>query len=196
MSLKAQLEAIIYAAETPITTEQMVQLVKESAIAGGAAMALKTSAATSGTDAGKTRLGKIAVAAQMALCVVLLVGAGPLLEHYREQVAHGALAARALFTGDVAQVRDYAWAMDVGCLTPGSNEGFSNAVIEQMATGLPMIVTDVGGNAEAVAEGESGYVIAPGASAALAKALRRLRKLLSRVKPIAPHAVRCRLPAR
>jgi glycosyltransferase involved in cell wall biosynthesis len=105
---------------------------------------------------------------------VLLVGAGPLLEHYREQVAHGALAARALFTGDVAQVRDYAWAMDVGCLTPGSNEGFSNAVIEQMATGLPMIVTDVGGNAEAVAEGESGYVIAPGASAALAKALRRL----------------------
>src|SRR5208282_2391942 len=37
MSLKAQLEAIVYAAETPITTEQMVQLVKESAIAEGAA---------------------------------------------------------------------------------------------------------------------------------------------------------------
>ncbi len=37
MSLKAQLEAIIYAAETPITVEQMVQLVKESAIAEGAA---------------------------------------------------------------------------------------------------------------------------------------------------------------
>jgi segregation and condensation protein B len=37
MSLKAQLEAIIYAAETPITTEQMVQLVKESVTAEGAA---------------------------------------------------------------------------------------------------------------------------------------------------------------
>src|SRR5271163_3185800 len=37
MSLKAQLEAVIYAAETPITTEQMVQLVKASAIADGAA---------------------------------------------------------------------------------------------------------------------------------------------------------------
>jgi segregation and condensation protein B len=37
MSLRAQLEAIIYAAETPITTEQMVQLVKESALAEGAA---------------------------------------------------------------------------------------------------------------------------------------------------------------
>jgi segregation and condensation protein B len=37
MGLKAQLEAIIYAAETPITTEQMVMLVKESVIAEGAA---------------------------------------------------------------------------------------------------------------------------------------------------------------
>jgi len=37
MGLKAQLEAIIYAAETPITAEQMVQLVKESVTAEGAA---------------------------------------------------------------------------------------------------------------------------------------------------------------
>jgi len=37
MSLKAQLEAIIYAAETPITLEQIVSLVKESVVAAGAA---------------------------------------------------------------------------------------------------------------------------------------------------------------
>jgi segregation and condensation protein B len=37
MSLKAQLEAIIYAAETPITTEQMAHLIRESVIADGAA---------------------------------------------------------------------------------------------------------------------------------------------------------------
>ncbi len=37
MSLKAQLEAIIYAAETPITLEQMFELVKETVIAAGAA---------------------------------------------------------------------------------------------------------------------------------------------------------------
>jgi segregation and condensation protein B len=36
MSLKAQLEAIVYAAETPITLEQMTQLVKESVVAAGA----------------------------------------------------------------------------------------------------------------------------------------------------------------
>jgi len=37
MSLKAQLEAIIYAAETPITLEQIVQLVRDSVLAAGAA---------------------------------------------------------------------------------------------------------------------------------------------------------------
>src|SRR3982075_4786479 len=36
MSLKPQLEAIIYAAETPITLEQMTQLVKETIVAAGA----------------------------------------------------------------------------------------------------------------------------------------------------------------
>ncbi|HEX4064657.1 MAG TPA: ABC transporter permease [Acidobacteriaceae bacterium] len=46
------------------------------AIAGGAELALKTSAATAHTDAGKSRTGKTIVALQMALCVVLLVGAG------------------------------------------------------------------------------------------------------------------------
>ncbi len=37
MGLRAQLEAIIYAAETPITLEHVVQLVKESAVVEGAA---------------------------------------------------------------------------------------------------------------------------------------------------------------
>lgn len=49
------------------------------ALAGGAELALKTSAATSNTDAGKSRTARIIVTLQMALCVVLLVGAGLLL---------------------------------------------------------------------------------------------------------------------
>jgi predicted permease len=49
------------------------------AIAGGAELALKTSAVTSRADAGKTRTGKVIVALQMALCVVLLVGGGLLI---------------------------------------------------------------------------------------------------------------------
>jgi predicted permease len=49
------------------------------ALAGRAELALKTSAATSNADAGKSRMGRIIVALQMTMCVVLLVGAGLLL---------------------------------------------------------------------------------------------------------------------
>jgi predicted permease len=49
----------------------------------GPDLALKTSAATSYADAGKTRLGRAIVAMQMALCVVLLVGAGLLMRTLR-----------------------------------------------------------------------------------------------------------------
>jgi predicted permease len=49
------------------------------ALSGGAELVLKTSAATSNTDAGKSRGGRLIVALQMALCVVLLVGAGLLI---------------------------------------------------------------------------------------------------------------------
>jgi predicted permease len=50
-----------------------------TALAAGPALALKTSTATSNTDAGKSRTGKIVVTLQMALCVILLVGGGLLV---------------------------------------------------------------------------------------------------------------------
>jgi predicted permease len=53
------------------------------ALAGRAQLALKTSAATANTDAGKSRAGRVIVALQMALCMVLLVGAGLLIRTLR-----------------------------------------------------------------------------------------------------------------
>lgn len=47
---------------------------------------------------------------------------------------------------------------DIGILC-SHEEGFSNAILEGMAAGLPMIVTNVGGNAEAVIDGECGIVV-------------------------------------
>ncbi|MBI4367037.1 MAG: glycosyltransferase [Deltaproteobacteria bacterium] len=47
---------------------------------------------------------------------------------------------------------------DIGILC-SHEEGFSNAILEGMAAGLPMVVTDVGGNAEAVVDRESGIVV-------------------------------------
>lgn len=53
------------------------------ALAAGPSLALKTSSATSHADAGRMRTGRVVVAMQMALCVVLLVGAGLLIRTLR-----------------------------------------------------------------------------------------------------------------
>ncbi|MGR9091491.1 MAG: glycosyltransferase [Gammaproteobacteria bacterium] len=50
-------------------------------------------------------------------------------------------------------------------------EGFSNAVLEAMAAGLPVIATAVGGNVDAVIDGETGLLVAPHTPAAIAAAL-------------------------
>jgi predicted permease len=53
------------------------------ALSAAPGLVLKTSAATSNTDAGRSRTGRIVVAMQMALCIVLLVGAGLLVKTLR-----------------------------------------------------------------------------------------------------------------
>lgn len=57
-------------------------------------------------------------------------------------------------------VPDLLAASDLGVLA-SHEEGFSNAILEGMAAGLPMAVTDAGGNAEAVEHGITGYVVPP-----------------------------------
>jgi glycosyltransferase involved in cell wall biosynthesis len=55
-------------------------------------------------------------------------------------------------------------------------EGFSNVILEGMAAGVPLVVTDVGGNVEAVAEGETGLIVPPKDLQALAGAILKLLK--------------------
>ncbi len=74
----------------------------------------------------------------------------------------------------VDEIREYLSVFDIACLTPVSNEGFSNALLEEMAAGLCVIATDVGGNAEAIVDGESGVVIPPNDVDALANAMIKL----------------------
>lgn len=68
---------------------------------------------------------------------------------------------------DVAQLLP---TCDIGLLT-SHEEGFSNAILECMAAGLPMIVTDVGGNAEAVLHNKTGLVVPPKKPEALGHAI-------------------------
>jgi len=57
---------------------------------------------------------------------------------------------------------------DVFCL-PSRSEGFSNALVEAMASGLPCVATRVGGNAEALADGQSGFIVDSDAPQAMAE---------------------------
>jgi glycosyltransferase involved in cell wall biosynthesis len=97
---------------------------------------------------------------------LLLAGSGPEERAIREKADELGLLPRVRFAGSVADVERYYAAMDVFALTSLA-EGFSNAILEAMASGLPCVVTDVGGNAEAVDDGVNGYVAVPGDAGAV-----------------------------
>lgn len=80
------------------------------------------------------------------------------------------IAGHVKFLGSRTDVPALLQQADVGVLS-SHEEGFSNAVLEGMAAGLPMVVTDVGGNAEAVVDGDTGYVVPARDPARLGQAL-------------------------
>jgi glycosyltransferase involved in cell wall biosynthesis len=83
------------------------------------------------------------------------------------------LFGRVLFTGPRRDIPQILSALDVQVLA-SHQEAFSNAILEGMAAGKPLVVTDVGGNPEAVLDGETGFVVPPHDPQALADAVLRL----------------------
>jgi len=68
------------------------------------------------------------------------------------------LRGRVRFAGEREDVLAVLKASNIFCL-PSRSEGFSNALIEAMACGLPCVATDVGGNAEAISDGVNGFLV-------------------------------------
>jgi glycosyltransferase involved in cell wall biosynthesis len=77
------------------------------------------------------------------------------------------------FVGGITNLSEYLSKADIFVL-PSRSEGFSNAIVEAMAASLPVVATNVGGNAEAVKDGVTGILVPPENSAALASAIDRL----------------------
>ena len=81
-----------------------------------------------------------------------------------------AWARLAWLPGERADVPDVMRGLDCFVL-PSLAEGISNTILEAMASGLPVLATDVGGNAELVVDGRTGEIVAPGDVEALANGL-------------------------
>jgi glycosyltransferase involved in cell wall biosynthesis len=77
------------------------------------------------------------------------------------------------FDGGVTNLRQHLAGADIFVL-PSRSEGFSNAIIEAMASSLPVVATDVGGNGEAVKDGVTGFLVPPEDPDALATTILRL----------------------
>lgn len=101
---------------------------------------------------------------------LLLAGDGALRDTLEELAAELGIAARVQFLGVRSDVADLLRASDVFALTSVS-EAASITLLEAMASGLPVVVTAVGGNPEIVRDGVDGLLAPRGDSHAVAKAL-------------------------
>lgn len=91
------------------------------------------------------------------------------------------LANHVRFDGGITNVGNYLAASDIFVLASRS-EGFSNAIVEAMASSLPVVATDVGGNAEAVQDGVSGFIVPAEDPVALSAAILRLLSVPSQAR--------------
>lgn len=103
----------------------------------------------------------------------LLVGDGPLTESLQAQARSLGISSKVVFAGARDDVPRILCACDASALT-SNREGFSIVVIESLAAGLPVVATDVGGNAEAIEEGVSGFLLPVGDVEGIADRLTRL----------------------
>lgn len=104
-----------------------------------------------------------------------IVGDGPDRQHLRFTVADLGLDDHVTLVGARSpdQVLDELRAADL-FLHTSTSEGISNAVLEAMACGLPVVTTDAGGMGEAVRDGVDGFVVAVRDHRSCARALGRL----------------------
>jgi glycosyltransferase involved in cell wall biosynthesis len=104
---------------------------------------------------------------------VVLVGDGPEREALQALAAALGVDDRLLITGWTADARSYLPRFDIFAL-PSLWEGMPLSILEAMHAGLPVVASAVGSVAEAVGDGDTGYVVPPGDRQALKAVLARL----------------------
>lgn len=101
---------------------------------------------------------------------LVMVGEGPLRATSMAALASAGIAHLAWLPGERKDIAHVMRGLHAFAL-PSLAEGMSNTILEAMASGLPVVATAVGGNADLVQHGTTGFVVAPSAPHALAKRL-------------------------
>ena len=107
---------------------------------------------------------------------LLIAGDGPLREFLESLARQLGLTEQVRFLGirrDVPALHNAADAL----VLSSQMEGLPLAVLEASASGLPSVVTDVGGTGEAVLDGVTGFIVPPSDPQALSQALSKLMDL-------------------
>ena len=91
----------------------------------------------------------------------------------RQYVDHMALTENVKFVGWCSNMPRVLSALDLFVL-PSSNEGLPRSILEAMAAAVPVVATNVGGNAELVVAERTGLLVPPRDPDALAAAIERL----------------------
>lgn len=106
---------------------------------------------------------------------VEIVGSGKMANGLRKLIRSLRLQGRVRLTGFKArpELASHYRRADIFVL-PSLSESCAMALLEALSSGLPVVVSNVGGNPEIVRHEENGLLFEPGSSAGLAAALRRL----------------------
>lgn len=100
------------------------------------------------------------------------IGDGSLRESLRQKAIELGVVDRLVLPGWQHNARSYLCGFDIFVL-PSIYEGFPLAILEAMAAGLPCVVSDVDGVAEAVVDGKTGFVCPPNATEIWVERIRR-----------------------
>jgi sugar transferase (PEP-CTERM/EpsH1 system associated) len=101
---------------------------------------------------------------------LVMVGEGPLRSECEAILRDKGLSNYAWFAGERGDVPDVMRGLNCFVL-PSVAEGISNTILEAMASGLPVLATVVGGNADLVAEDRTGHLVPAADVPALARGL-------------------------
>ena len=90
----------------------------------------------------------------------IIVGNGPLEDELIKYARSLGINGHVIFTGERTDIHELLHRMDIFVMT-SDYEGLSNAIMEAMSAGIPVVATNVGGNGELVVHGKTGFLSPP-----------------------------------